>query len=655
MQTFIKLMDKDGISFRMLTINGEADFEFIPASGPDSFPVLRISKGGDYNNREIDLVGDTYIMNNEGKTISKTLHKDLVRSSIPKQQVKDKPRLDQVAATVAEAQRQPQQPTVDDVMAERQKLMGKALWGGGIKGAEPKITFNKNLDNRVLVMDANWKVEKEFSRWVIEQKVENPNRLILAGTGGVSGSEVYVALSGRIVKVVTPTEILDVCDMDSNTRILMGLDPDTNKLNGLRAVAWYEMHMEWTELGNRFEVTANKTTVENKHLYQRARRQLQLVKHPQLGWGVHLNGETFKPMGKWSHIDLKKEGVFASNEDLLTLAEEGEGKAMLEMLEENQPDFPQEKFARRLIHVKPVGENDLDFGFEWDGRWYSLGLLGSKFAEGFVFCTTGEVLAAMDLFGLQSMIEQFKVVRCVLPAEFVNDSEHLISEEARRILGNKAILGHMSSEEVRQFVVAMETALGNPQTTTAEVCVVIGDNPEQDQSQRTSYLFINGGCALAIGNGKVTLPGDLVNRRTFAALEKGILESRTCWKPGFHWFSLVKEYGTSQVRAYRIDVTPPLEVKGPQQLLIVGDRGYGIYLGGKWFPVNNLTPGFIKDQKIWASAEALQDLVDMKLNLPDEVMMALRVFAPINPEMGRGINKDLLRPSSGNVGSGYIG
>jgi len=664
MQTFIKLMEKDGINFRMLTIDGEADFEFMAASGPDSYPVLRISKHGDYNNRDIDLVGDVYVMNNEGKTISKILYKDLVRTVPNKREDKAlSDNVSRVATAIQQAQQQPPQPRVD-VEAEHRKLMAKALAGGSIKGAEPKITFNKTTESRILVQDASWNIEKTFAQWVIEQKVGFPQKVIRAATGSTSGSEVYVAVDDKIVKIVKPNEILDVEDMTTLQRIEAGLDPDTNKLNGLKEVAWYEMSMEWAQIGNRFEVSASKISIENKHLYVRARRQPQMIKHSELGWGVYLADTTFKELGTWSVVNLKMDRVFATNTDLEAMAASGVGKMVLETLEANQPDFPQDPRVLRLIHVVPVGENDLDFGYEWEGKWHSLKDLTPEKAEAFVFATVGEVLSAMSLFGYQKLIEELKVNRCILPVELTDTpEEHLISAEARHIFGKKAILGHLNEAEALRFTEAMETALANPQSGAVEVCVEGPKGPAEDANRKTSYLFIDGRFVLAVGRDKTTLPEDF-NNRSRSTLEKELLNTRAQWTLGFHWFGLVYNRSDRQVHAYRINVNAPITTQRkdfmrgdkvlaahPKQLLVVGDRGYGIYVDGKWFSVSDLNPAFIKDQKIWASDELLNDMAH--LNLREAVVLALQTNRPINPAIAGGGN--MLRPTNGLGDPGYLG
>jgi hypothetical protein len=209
----------------------------------------------------------------------------------------------------------------------------------------------------------------------------------------------------------------------------------------------------------------------------------------------------------------------------------------------------------------------------------------------------------------------------------------------------------------------METALANPQSGAVEVCVEGPKGPAEDANRKTSYLFIDGRFVLAVGRDKTTLPEDF-NNRSRSTLEKELLNTRAQWTLGFHWFGLVYNRSDRQVHAYRINVNAPITTQRkdfmrgdkvlaahPKQLLVVGDRGYGIYVDGKWFSVSDLNPAFIKDQKIWASDELLNDMAH--LNLREAVVLALQTNRPINPAIAGGGN--MLRPTNGLGDPGYLG
>lgn len=79
MATYVKMMDKDGVGFQMITVEDPAQIRF-KATDEDmeDYPVLMVSKPPSGVLR-YPLVNDAYIMNHQGETISKIVFKEALR------------------------------------------------------------------------------------------------------------------------------------------------------------------------------------------------------------------------------------------------------------------------------------------------------------------------------------------------------------------------------------------------------------------------------------------------------------------------------------------------------------------------------------------------------------------------------------------------
>lgn len=91
MATYVKMMDKDGVGFQMITVEDPAQIRFKATDvDMEDYPVLMVSKPPSGVLR-YPLVNDAYIMNHQGETISKIVFKEALREIGKEEYRKDQP------------------------------------------------------------------------------------------------------------------------------------------------------------------------------------------------------------------------------------------------------------------------------------------------------------------------------------------------------------------------------------------------------------------------------------------------------------------------------------------------------------------------------------------------------------------------------------